>query len=68
MGSGYNSHHLRFHSLASLVILLNTMAAPLDERTSLGKGPLLTAMVKMPAATPALTPKGAFSTTIAWLG
>ena len=37
--------------------------APLSHKVSSGSGPVLTAMVKMPALTAASTPKGAFSTT-----
>ena len=36
---------------------------PLSRKASSGSGPVLTAMVKMPALTAASTPKGAFSTT-----
>lgn len=37
---------------------------PSPAKASLGSGPELMATVKQPAATPALTPKGAFSTTM----
>ena len=38
----------------------NNKSAPASSSTLSGNGPVLTAMVKMPAATPACTPKGAF--------
>ena len=38
--------------------------APWDKRASSGRGPVLTAMVKTPAATAACTPRGAFSMTM----
>ena len=42
--------------------------APSFVNASSGSGPLFTATVKHPAATPARTPKGAFSTTMPWYG
>ena len=42
--------------------------APSSSRAESGSGPVLTAMVKTPAATAACTPSGAFSTTIEQLG
>ena len=44
------------------------MLAPSLSRALSGRGPVLTAMVKIWAATAARTPKGAFSTTMASLG
>ena len=43
----------------------NSRSAPASSKTWASKGPVLTAMVKMPAAWPACTPIGAFSTTTA---
>ena len=44
------------------------MSAPASISAESGSGPVLTAMVNAPAATPAITPKGAFSITIVSLG
>lgn len=48
---------------ASAVMEGKTRAAPSSASTAGSRGPVLTAMVKMPAATAARTPRGAFSTT-----
>ena len=45
----------------------NKMLAPSCRSTLSGSGPVFNAMVKIPAATPALTPNGAFSMTTASL-
>ena len=45
----------------------NNKSAPASSNTCLSSGPVLTATVNMPAAVPACTPIGAFSTTIASL-
>ena len=42
--------------------------APSSSKAESGSGPVLTAMVKTPAATAACTPSGAFSTTMEQLG
>ena len=42
--------------------------APASHKTWTGNGPVFTAIVKIPAATPACTPNGAFSITMASLG
>ena len=46
----------------------NSTFAPASNNTCPLIGPVLTAIVNIPAATPACTPIGAFSTTIASLG
>lgn len=54
-------------SFARLAIFGYSKSAPASNNTLSGRGPVLTAIVKMPAATPASTPIGAFSTTNASL-
>jgi len=46
----------------------NSKFAPSFNKTSSASGPVLTAIVKIPASTAALTPNGAFSITIASFG
>ena len=46
----------------------NNRLAPSSSKAWSGRGPVFTATVKIPAATPARTPRGAFSITIASLG
>lgn len=52
------------HESLNEVILSNMMFAPSSASVLSGSGPVFTATVNMLAATPALTPNGAFSTTI----
>ena len=46
----------------------NRTFAPASSNTCPSMGPVLTAIVKIPAAAPACTPSGAFSITMASLG
>ena len=52
----------------SAVMLGKMMFAPSSAKALSGRGPVFTAIVKMPAATAARTPSGAFSTTIPSFG
>lgn len=49
------------HESASSCMERKRRFAPWSRRAESGRGPVLTAMVKHPAATPACTPSGAFS-------
>ena len=60
----FNDSNSLSHSLQSASIDGNTRFAPAWVSTSSFNGPVLAATVKRPAATPAVTPSGAFSTTI----
>ena len=55
----------RLQASESAVMEGMTIAAPSSASTSSASGPVLAAMVNTPAATPARTPNGAFSTTMA---
>lgn len=46
----------------------NRRFAPSSSSAESGNGPVFTAIVNIPAATPAFTPSGAFSTTTASFG
>ena len=69
-GEGYYWHLMRFATFPSrhkAPMDGNNKSAPASSNTCLSSGPVLTATVNMPAAVPACTPIGAFSTTIASL-